>query len=128
MTLPKAIPENLRTGVSVIDADHDELLELLNTCELQCSENANSCYESFVRLLKAHFATEENYMEAVEYPDLVRHRQHHEIALRKLGDLDRAEVPTFIDEAFKLILIDIVEQDLSISAYLMDNGLINTRL
>lgn len=78
-------------GVKTIDGQHSKLFEILN--ELHDAMKAGQgksvtggLLEKLVKYTKEHFSCEERLMEAAGYPDLGKHRAHHEALTRQVGD------------------------------------------
>ena len=67
-------------GVDAIDREHIKLLEIINRLHDLMVARIGGVHEVVADLMayaKSHFATEEELMEQVQYPQLARHRQLH---------------------------------------------------
>lgn len=79
--------DNLKTGIAIIDDQHQELLVMLNRLgRFRCGK------ESFFEALKdlqnyanEHFKTEEDYMAQAKYPKYEEHKSSHH---KLIEDLD----------------------------------------
>ncbi len=79
-------------GVTEIDAQHQELLGMLNRMDEALQNNAPA--EIFVRMLdeliehtQFHFTTEERLMSQSNYPNAGVHRKEHQLLLEEIGYL-----------------------------------------
>lgn len=86
--------DEFSVGVEEIDAQHRELIGLLN--ELADAKGAGGASELVSDILSRlvdyvayHFGNEENHMVRFDYKDLVPHRQEHRAFIRKIQDLRR---------------------------------------
>jgi hemerythrin len=76
-------------GIEAIDDDHRKLVLLFNELVAACSAGAGSgiidrVMEAAIALTRAHFAREEQFLEAAHYPRLEAHRQEHGVLLKQL--------------------------------------------
>lgn len=76
--------ESFNIGVEIIDKEHQQLFKILNKLFLFQEEEKDSewvCQEG-IKFFKGHalkhFASEENYMESIQYEGLERHKKIHE--------------------------------------------------
>jgi len=74
--------ESYSIGISKIDEQHKELLALLNQANLlaEISENSDELRElvlNMTRYAYYHFQTEEELMNAYDYPDKKLHKEMH---------------------------------------------------
>ncbi|MDR1238491.1 MAG: bacteriohemerythrin [Treponema sp.] len=83
-------------GIQLIDDQHKELLRLINCFYLGCingEENTKSqlrlSAHGLVGYIKYHFATEEQFLERIKYPDRAAHKRQHDEFIRET--LERAE-------------------------------------
>lgn len=71
--------DNLKTGISFIDEQHQELLVMLNRLgRFRCGKE--SFFEAFQDLqdyASTHFKTEEDYMKQIKYPKYEEHKSSH---------------------------------------------------
>ena len=81
-----------------IDAQHHGLLDLLNELSDQMvgQKHPGSVAHIFSSLgdyAKAHFSSEERYMQAAGYPKLAQHRQEHAAFVSRVQELSRSYDP-----------------------------------
>lgn len=72
--------DNLRTGISVIDEQHQLLFELIKDLD-KFKNTKDSFYEVLIELqnyVSVHFSTEEEYMRYLVYPDYNHHKACHD--------------------------------------------------
>jgi hemerythrin-like metal-binding protein len=74
--------DQLSVNVEALDADHKQLIEIIN--ELYDSmlnspsrDLLNGIFDRLVDYTKNHFAREEKFFDATNYPDTGRHKQKH---------------------------------------------------
>ncbi|MDR1301418.1 MAG: bacteriohemerythrin [Treponema sp.] len=70
-------------GISFIDEQHKELINLTNMLYAGCLEGNATAYfmqtiHGTVDYVKYHFSAEEKLLESVNYPDIVNHKREHE--------------------------------------------------
>ncbi len=90
--------ERYNIGYKEIDAQHKDLLDLLNELIdlVGASGDSEVVVGIFHRLCEyvlTHFATEERYMRACEYPQLAEHEALHATFVQKLLELNRTYDP-----------------------------------
>lgn len=81
--------DNLKTGISVIDEQHQELFKMINKLERFIQDKANFL-EALIDLQtysSVHFKTEEDYMNYTNYPDLEHHKKEHELFVKTYMDI-----------------------------------------
>ncbi len=74
--------DRLTTGVSAIDAQHSEIFArfnvLLRACESGRSRDEVAGVLGFMNTyIDEHFTEEERFLESIDYPEVVSHRQEH---------------------------------------------------
>lgn len=72
--------ENLKTGILIIDQQHQSLFELINKLN-EFKATKKGFYEILLELqtyASTHFSTEEEYMRYMKYPDFNHHKKCHE--------------------------------------------------
>ncbi len=82
-----------------IDDQHRSLLELLNQLidlvgDHADPEQVSAIFSRLCQYALTHFANEESYLAAVNYPGLDSQRHEHGVFIQKLLDLDHAYDPT----------------------------------
>jgi hemerythrin-like metal-binding protein len=81
-------------GVEVVDAQHKNLVSLLNQLHEAMSHGhgkdvLEGILANLVRYTQAHFATEEKLMQENGYPDLVTHQREHAELTKKVLDFQK---------------------------------------
>ena len=77
--------EKLENGLARMDDTHREFVELYTAVASAAPENFLAAYDAFVAHTEAHFAQENRWMEAVDFPGC--HRAEHERVLAVLHDI-----------------------------------------
>lgn len=110
--------DNYKTGISVIDAQHEELFSIVNRFEAALIEKniflLNSLLEDLIKYTKYHFITEEVFLADIDYDRLERHKMlHRNMQAEALEFKNRLEssdnpLPVFLDlfDILKNWLID----------------------
>ncbi|CAA7611561.1 bacteriohemerythrin [Magnetospirillum sp. UT-4] len=86
--------DELSVGVSVLDADHREIVDLINTLH-EAVENhrgaqvLGQAMASLRRHVQEHFAREEDLLRRTGYPGFDEHADQHGTTAEKLGELER---------------------------------------
>ncbi|MBS4047562.1 MAG: hemerythrin family protein [Alphaproteobacteria bacterium] len=125
---------SMMTGISAIDAEHRELVEMINilaAAERQRqSDEVTAALERFRLELEAHFQREEAYLEIVRYPGLAAHMAHHAETLSRLQDIqqDRAARTDLLTDTamicFDELLRAVLKQDLEVVNWEADSRLL----
>lgn len=79
------------TGISRIDNQHKQLVSILNQLFTALTLNqTKSQMEDILSKLAdytiTHFATEESYMSLYKYPDYKKHKEEHQLFVKKVKD------------------------------------------
>lgn len=81
--------DTLCTGVDAIDRDHQNIIKLIN--KLAHRDVADAELDEIIREMieytHYHFRREEAIMEVCSYPDLEKHRGHHQTLVGQIDDL-----------------------------------------
>ncbi|MFT3757400.1 hemerythrin domain-containing protein [Thauera sp.] len=77
--------EKLENGLARMDDTHREFVELYTAVAAAAPENFLAAYDAFVEHTEAHFAQENRWMEAVDFPGC--HRAEHDRVLAVLHDI-----------------------------------------
>lgn len=125
---------SMLTGISAIDAEHRELVEIINelaAAERQRqSDEVTATLERFRLELEAHFQREEAYLEIVRYPGRAAHAAHHAETLRRLQDIQQdCEAQTGLRTDTAMICFDellraVLKQDLEVVNWEADSRLL----
>lgn len=72
--------ESLKTGIPIIDSEHQELIVMLNRLgRFRCGEERfTEAFEELQYYADNHFKVEENYMLKLEYPEYDEHKSFHD--------------------------------------------------
>lgn len=89
--------DDLRTGIPVIDQQHQELLVMLNRLgRFRCgTEDLLETFTELENYVNNHFQSEEDYMIEIKYPDFSEHKACHDKfvedinAIKKKMDKDK---------------------------------------
>ena len=97
--------EDFNLGVTEVDHEHQELIEMINVLHLSVQEGVTrkqvteGLGEIFTQIA-AHFALEEKFMRESHYAGYLAHKQDHETLLDDLRDImDEVEDDGEFDEA-----------------------------
>lgn len=86
--------ENMSVGVPELDADHKELVRVINRLG-ECSEDAaqsrtiRQCLFALLRYAEYHFAREEKVLAACHYPEAREHKLEHRDFVDRVNRLHR---------------------------------------
>lgn len=68
----------LESGIDEIDKQHKEIVEMYEALEGKNEREMVLAVVKFIAAnMKEHFATEERYMELLDYPDIEEHKKEH---------------------------------------------------
>ncbi|MDD2467580.1 MAG: hemerythrin family protein [Desulfobulbus sp.] len=131
MTEPFFWKQTYETGLKQIDRDHRAILELANVLysAIQDDKGKEAIIRACQRILSytvEHFAREEKYMEASDFPDTEDHKAEHARLIEEARELMlriKLDVPggtTEIYHVLKSIFIDHVpEYDMPFADYFL---------
>lgn len=112
--------DEFEIGINVIDAQHQRIVEYINTL-VDMGENAEaqevaSLIDSLVDYTYSHFAFEESLMEEAEYELIAIHKATHEAFGRRVKDLytqfkDGKDVTGALGQLLRAWLIDHIKHD-----------------
>ena len=119
-------------GITKVDKQHKKLFELVN--KLYDLEEGEGSKEKLRELLydfsdyvKVHFKEEEEYMNAIGFPDLKRHRAIHNSLVETLYKIIQTPakldiIKTKMRVIAKRVLVDhIIQEDTKIKEYVVEN-------
>lgn len=100
--MPYEWNDDLKTGNTLIDSQHKELIKAINSLMVACSQGKGRAeIERTLIFLEQytakHFSDEEKLQLQYRYPDYQNHKRYHEgfkAVVRDLGAQLRAEGPT----------------------------------
>jgi hemerythrin len=88
------LAENMKVGVELIDIQHQELIDRLNTVTYMGTQSTSK--EETLKTLNLlneyvikHFRDEEELQKSVEYPKYEEHRKLHQYYIEELYDLKK---------------------------------------
>jgi len=101
--------DGMSVNVEVIDRQHRRLFALIGQLhEAMTRGEGNSVLrdiiEGLVEYANVHFATEESYFEASEYPDCEAHRRQHRDFVTKVTDFKLG-----FDEGRLMLTLDVMD-------------------
>lgn len=111
--MPIEWDDNLKTGIPIIDEQHQELLVMLNRLgRLRCGrEYFFEALEELQAYVDTHFKTEEDYMMSIKYSEYDEHKSCHDkfiedfkTILKKMNEIENfnnelgAELFDFVGE------------------------------
>lgn len=121
------------TGVPVLDAEHRELVDLINAiADAERShrpEEALAALGRFRSELESHFRREDTYFGSVRYPDRAAHTAHHAATLVRLEEIIAnfavctAQAGGAATICFDELLRAVLLQDLQVVSWMADRGL-----
>lgn len=113
----------LKTGIEVIDHEHQLLISVLNTASIFLIDNLEVTrvkipINIFYRMAKAHFRNEEEILERTNHPDKELHRNEHQKLEKELNGIlvnsEPEDLPGIINGLEKWLLDHILEWDTKI--------------
>ena len=110
---PFAFTDEYRTGVEIIDEEHEELFHIIKRAnDLITAELLHDKYDEIMGVLGElrnytikHFADEEEYMESIQYEGLETQKKTHEMFVDKLNDINLDD----LDDNQQQYLIELVD-------------------
>ena len=110
---PFAFTDEYRTGVDIIDEEHEELFHIIKRAnDLITAELLHDKYDEIMGVLGElrnytikHFADEEEYMESIQYEGLETQKKTHEMFVDKLNDINLDD----LDDNQQQYLIELVD-------------------
>lgn len=122
-------------GVPKIDADHQQIIEMINKAHCVCLDGAsddciNKIVQDMKKYAKSHFQMEEKLMSEYNYPDVEAHLAEHHYFWNKAEKISEAwdnGVPPDITELYRFLSIwlvsHIVGADKKLGTFLVENGM-----
>jgi len=101
--------DNLAVGVADVDAQHRELVDLVNRLHVAMSEGRGKALlgatiDALVDYTQVHFTTEEAYFDTYGYPDADSHRLEHEAFVARVADFKQG-----FDEDRLMLSLDVMD-------------------
>ena len=84
--------DTYRLGIPGVDQEHRTFFERIRAIEAGAGADGGTALEalrSLRRYAEAHFANEEEFLDAVGYPELAPHRAEHQAFLRDVAALEQ---------------------------------------
>ena len=86
--------EKMSVGVPELDADHKELIKVINQLGASSGDDARSgavrqCLFALLRYAEYHFAREEKVLAACHYPEAREHKLEHRDFVARVNDMHR---------------------------------------
>lgn len=108
-----AFTDEYRTGIELIDEEHEELFRIIKRAnDLISEELLHDKYDEIVSVLDElrnytiqHFTDEEEYMESISYEGLSLQKKTHEMFVDKLNDINLDD----LDDNQQQYLIELVD-------------------
>lgn len=108
-----AFTEEYRTGIEIVDEEHEELFRIIKRANGLISEELlHDKYDEIMSVLDElrnytikHFADEEAYMESIQYEGLDLQKRTHEMFVDKLNDINLDD----LDDNQQQYLIELVD-------------------
>jgi hemerythrin len=89
--MPIIWDKKLETGIEVIDAQHQRIVEYINDLEIakmKLDKNmVNEIIEQLIDYTQSHFGFEEEMLEEAGYKFLKPHKKVHELFIRRVTDI-----------------------------------------
>lgn len=84
--------DEFNTGIKEIDKQHKILVELLNQLhygirQKQGKQECNRVFGKLIEYTRIHFATEENMLHLINYPNWQKHKKNHEKFLENVLEM-----------------------------------------
>lgn len=113
---PFAFTDKYRTGIALVDDEHQKLFEIIRDAnDLIHEELLHDKYDEIMRILtelrsytEFHFNDEENYMKQLKYPGLDAQKRAHAAFVERLVDIDLTEMEE-LDENQQEYLEDLID-------------------
>ena len=110
---PFAFTDEYRTGVAIIDEEHQELFYIIKRAnDLITADLLHDKYDEIMSVLDElrnytvkHFADEEEYMESIHYEGIDAQKKTHEMFVDKLNDINLDD----LDDNQQQYLIELVD-------------------
>lgn len=124
----------LEIGVDFIDADHQQLLEIMRGVKQAIEANdyamCSDLLGSLLEEAQAHFDREESFLADAGYPELEEHKQYHQELFVHAQQVKRicegTETSHRLDECFdamaRFLVDDILRGDIHFKSYLEYEG------
>ena len=126
----------LETGHAIIDSQHKELINAVNSFLAACMQGAaadkvGATLDFLASYTKKHFSEEEALQLKSHYPDYANHRQYHEHLIKVIADLSAelkqsGATPSLTNKVIRNVgewlVSHIQQQDTKVAAHLKQAG------
>ncbi len=124
---------NLSVGVTEIDADHQELIALMNALDGEVEGAAGHAaitlrLDALIARTETHFRREEEIMRQEHYPDVEHHARIHQALIEEIRELRQAHLagtdigPETTEFIKRWLISHIMESDKHLGGYLEGRG------
>ncbi len=91
MTEPLIWREGWVLGIDMLDADHREMVRLINRLgDPEDPATLGTRLSELIAHVRRHFDTEGVFLRAIEYPEVIEHCREHTMQLAEFVDLGRS--------------------------------------
>lgn len=123
-------------GVEFIDEEHKAILSIMRGIQesvVRCDfDKTYSLTNRLVEVVQLHFTHEEEFLEKIEYPDLLEHNNYHKELLEQAALIKKIcqgidsehDLLVCFDEMKKFMVDDILYGDIKFKSFLEYKGLI----
>lgn len=133
---------HMSLGIEAIDADHRQLIDLLNRLHFMAlagdePASVGAVLDELVAYARTHFAREEALMQRSGYPHLLDHREQHRQLADRLRtfcaiyeqDPDRFDMTAFYDFVADWLVVHFLEEDMKLKPWVHEASasLVNAR-
>ncbi|MDP2880162.1 MAG: bacteriohemerythrin [Azonexus sp.] len=107
--MPIIWDKKLETGIEVIDAQHQRIVEYINDLEIakmkRDKKMVNDIIEQLIDYTQSHFGFEEEMLEEAGYKFLKPHKKVHELFIRRVTDftMRAAKGEDIVDELHSML-------------------------
>ena len=107
--MPIIWDKKLETGIEVIDAQHQRIVEYINDLEIAKmkldKKMVNDIIEQLIDYTQSHFGFEEEMLEEAGYKFLKPHKKVHELFIRRVTDITMraAKGEDIVDELHSML-------------------------
>jgi hemerythrin len=122
----------LETGHPVIDSQHRELINAVNSLLMVCqrgqgADAADATLDFLLSYTKEHFSAEEALQQKSNYPDYPNHHQYHEAFIKVIEELSAelkqtGPTPSIINKIIRnagdWLINHIQQQDVKVAAHM----------
>ena len=133
-----AMPTSLSIPYGDIDAEHQNLVDILNSIALSFKSKQDigpnpyqSLLGNLLEALSVHFSHEEKEMAKLGYPELAKHKLGHALCYARFNAIFQTVISSHIemskellDEIFDVIVSDMIGADSGFKTFLYDQSIL----